>query len=422
MNTGNKKATIMLVDDTPENLNFLAQLLTGHGYKIVEFPNGEMALRAIAKNPPDLILLDILMPEMDGFEVCRRLKLIEKLRDIPVLFISALDDTANKVKAFSIGGVDYVTKPFQEEEVISRVRVHLELQRQKQEIKRLLNETMVGTIKALSELLAISCPEAYRKTLKIAQYVRTFAERAHLENAWMYSVAANLSNLGKLVALYSKEDTKETIPIQTDTQPDPHRNTYKEVSDILRNIPRLAIVAAMIEKIGFFPYIKTPWQDWPAEILGSQLLTIASGFEDQRESGFSEKEALLLMHKSQLPDLFHSDLLRDFGRTVFGVDIANAENLQIQETQNAMMVDLVALRPGHILAEDLISKSGTLVLSKGTHLTQNLCLLLKTKNWRSPIVLPIKVFLSSESVLSDTAAVESLFFSDQGDKPFTSKP
>jgi len=123
-------ATIMVLDDTTANLKLLEGMLQGRGYRVVQFPRGSLALRAAAQNPPDLILLDIMMPEMDGFEVCRRLKADESLKDIPVLFISALDGTDSKIKAFSAGGLDYVTKPFQEEEVLARVKTHLELRRQ----------------------------------------------------------------------------------------------------------------------------------------------------------------------------------------------------------------------------------------------------------------------------------------------------
>ena len=135
MNNENKTATIMVIDDTPANLKLLEEMLRGRGYRVMQFPRGAMALKAAAKNPPDLILLDIMMPEMDGFEVCRRLKAEERLKEIPVLFISSLDDTDSKLKAFSEGGVDYVTKPFQETEVLARVKTHLELRRKSLQIE-----------------------------------------------------------------------------------------------------------------------------------------------------------------------------------------------------------------------------------------------------------------------------------------------
>jgi CheY-like chemotaxis protein len=111
--------SIMVVDDTPANLRLLDDLLRQQGYRVRLFPRGALALKAAAANPPDLILLDIMMPDMDGFEVCRQLKANPALNDVPVIFISALADADHKVKAFEHGGMDYVTKPFQEAEVLA---------------------------------------------------------------------------------------------------------------------------------------------------------------------------------------------------------------------------------------------------------------------------------------------------------------
>lgn len=121
-------ATILIVDDSPDNLRVLSATLSDSNYDIRCAKNGKMALKAIASELPDLILLDIQMPELDGYQVCQQLKADARTRPIPVIFISALDDTIDKVKAFSVGGVDYITKPFQVEEVLARVRNQLNLQ------------------------------------------------------------------------------------------------------------------------------------------------------------------------------------------------------------------------------------------------------------------------------------------------------
>jgi len=120
---------ILIVDDTPASLRLLAQMLAGQGYQVRPAPDGALALTAAQAEPPDLILLDIRMPVMDGYEVCARLKADPATRDIPVIFISALDEIQDKVRAFGAGGVDYVTKPFQLEEVLARVQAHLALRR-----------------------------------------------------------------------------------------------------------------------------------------------------------------------------------------------------------------------------------------------------------------------------------------------------
>jgi len=121
--------SILIVDDTPANLELLSDLLRERGYIPRPVPSGKLALAAAIADPPDLILLDVRMPEMDGFELCERLKADAKLRDIPVIFITALAETEDKVKAFSLGAVDYVTKPFQADEVHARVQTHLRLRR-----------------------------------------------------------------------------------------------------------------------------------------------------------------------------------------------------------------------------------------------------------------------------------------------------
>ncbi len=133
-NMGNT-ANILVVDDTRINLHLLSSMLAGQGYLVRPMTNGPAAISSVQFSPPDLILLDIRMPDMDGYEVCRQLKADERTREIPVIFISALKETLDKVKAFELGGVDYITKPFQEEEVLARVNTHLMLRHQQQEIK-----------------------------------------------------------------------------------------------------------------------------------------------------------------------------------------------------------------------------------------------------------------------------------------------
>jgi PAS domain S-box-containing protein len=118
---------ILIVDDMPDNLRLLSTMLTCYGYHVRKAINGQLALQGAEISPPDLILLDINMPKMNGYQVCEKLKLSEKTKDIPVIFISALDDVMEKVKAFEVGGVDYITKPFQIEEVLARVQNQLSL-------------------------------------------------------------------------------------------------------------------------------------------------------------------------------------------------------------------------------------------------------------------------------------------------------
>lgn len=123
------KADILAIDDTPENLALLSQMLTEKGYKVRSVTKGSTAIRGAKAAPPDLILLDVKMPEMNGYEVCQQLKADDRTKDIPIIFISALGDVFDKVEAFQVGGVDYITKPFQVEEVLARLDTHLTIRK-----------------------------------------------------------------------------------------------------------------------------------------------------------------------------------------------------------------------------------------------------------------------------------------------------
>ncbi|MEC4985029.1 MAG: response regulator [Oscillatoria sp. PMC 1068.18] len=127
-------ADILIVDDKPENLRLLSSILSEQGYKVRRVINGNLALNAAQLEPPDLILLDISMPEINGYEVCKELKLKPETQEIPVIFLSAKDDVFDKVLAFEVGGSDYITKPFYVQEVMLRVKNQLILHQQQKQL------------------------------------------------------------------------------------------------------------------------------------------------------------------------------------------------------------------------------------------------------------------------------------------------
>ena len=147
-------ATILIVDDTPNNLQVLFSYLETAGFRVLLAEDGESAIQIAQSQAPDLILLDVLMPEVDGFETCSRLKAQLETREIPVIFLTALSETVNKVQGFKLGGVDYITKPTEQEEVLARIQTHLNLQRmrrtleiQNQDLQRALDfEALVRRI------------------------------------------------------------------------------------------------------------------------------------------------------------------------------------------------------------------------------------------------------------------------------------
>ena len=181
-----KDANIMIVDDTVENLSLLTRMVKDCGYIARPVPNGRLALQAVRGDRPDLILLDITMPEMDGYEVCRKLKADPELKEIPVLFISALSMTDEKVKAFEVGGVDYITKPFQLDEVKARVETHLKLHRLQmnlsdqveKQVEEITNLQM-GMIFGLAKLAEARDNETGKHLERIQILCKMFADYLH---------------------------------------------------------------------------------------------------------------------------------------------------------------------------------------------------------------------------------------------------
>jgi two-component system sensor histidine kinase/response regulator len=189
---------ILIVDDKAANLRFLSQVLTEQGYDVRAATSGARALQSARTTPPDLILLDIKMPDMDGYEICQRLKADEQTRDTPVIFISALGDPEDKISAFGTGGVDYITKPFQVEEVLARVRIHLGLRH----LQTQLQQTNSELAQRIDEL-AHSNAELQARNEEL--------------DAFAHTVAHDLKNPLSAITLHTSwmKDSWSTLPIET---------------------------------------------------------------------------------------------------------------------------------------------------------------------------------------------------------------
>lgn len=183
------QANILVVDDTPENLRLLAGILSEKGYQVRPVPNGKLALSAAQKIPPDLVLLDIMMPEMDGYQVCQQLKASEITKHIPVIFVSAIDDVLDKVKAFAVGGVDFITKPFQVEEVLARIETHLKIC----SLQHSLQEKNQDLATAIQQLQATQ--EHLIQSEKMAALGQLIAGIAHEINTPLGIIGSSIENI-----------------------------------------------------------------------------------------------------------------------------------------------------------------------------------------------------------------------------------
>jgi signal transduction histidine kinase len=219
LETSLNKTDILVVDDTPANLRLLSNMMTEYGYNVRQAINGKMALTAVKAVKPDLILLDINMPEMNGYEVCEQLKSNEETRRIPVIFLSALDDALDKVKAFQAGGVDYVTKPFQFEEIIVRIQNQLTIQSLQNKLQYQNNQLKT----ALSELQLTQAQLVQHE--KMVGLMQLVAGIAHEINNPISFISGNLDpaneyiqDLLKLIKLYRNEYPQPPQVIQKMTE------------------------------------------------------------------------------------------------------------------------------------------------------------------------------------------------------------
>ncbi|MGF1494782.1 MAG: response regulator [Microcoleaceae cyanobacterium] len=237
------KGNILVVDDTPDNLRLLGKILRKQSYKVRLVPNGELALSAVQLSPPDLILLDIMMPDMSGYDFCTQLKASADHQDIPVIFISAIDDILDKVKAFEVGGVDYITKPFQVKEVLARVETHLQihyLRRSLQERNHELAITLEQLQTAQDQLVQSEKMVALGQLIAgIAHEVNTplGAIRSSIENIISF-LSHNLQELPQFLQKLSPQRQKDLFILSQQACQNPNSLSSKEKRKLRRNLSR----------------------------------------------------------------------------------------------------------------------------------------------------------------------------------------
>lgn len=208
------KGNILAVDDTPASLKLLTDILMTEGYEVRSAISGELALNAAIIRPPELILLDIRMPEMNGFEVCRRLKAAPETRKVPIIFVSAMSETDEKVQGFELGAVDFVTKPYQREELLARVRTHLEVDRLRNHLEEMVEErtaklkesekrlraSLMDSISAIAATIEMRDPYTAGHQRRVANIASAIAMELQLpeEQIEGINLAAVVHDVGKI--------------------------------------------------------------------------------------------------------------------------------------------------------------------------------------------------------------------------------
>jgi len=219
------RGNILVVDDKPDNLRLLVNLLSEQGYQVRPVPNGKLAISGSQAIPPDLILLDVMMPEMDGFETCHQLKASSITKNIPIIFLTAKTSTEDIVKGFNLGAVDYVTKPFNQSELLARVDTHLSL--------KFSQETVIKESRKRKELLQILCHDLNNQISASMGMWELILDDPSLMDEFKVHINKGLSNTLNLINLVgemrSLDDRKHKLKIQQSNL----KNLIKRSHDIL---------------------------------------------------------------------------------------------------------------------------------------------------------------------------------------------
>ncbi|PPC91979.1 MAG: response regulator receiver protein [Methylobacter sp.] len=264
----NNKSNILIVDDTVASLKLASDILTAEGYQVRSAITGELALESAVEHPPDLVLLDILMPRMNGFEVCEKLKAHSNTRNVPVIFVSALPDTKDKVRGFALGAVDFLTKPYQREELLARVQTHLEVNRLRNHLEDMVKERS-AELNASEALLKSSLERLTQANAQLRTLLNTIPDLVWLKDPDGVFLACNLQ-FERLLG------TKEANIIgKTD-----YDFLEQKQADFFRENDRKAILSAKVVSneewitfaengyCGLFEALKTPMYDNTGKLIG----------------------------------------------------------------------------------------------------------------------------------------------------------
>lgn len=357
--------TVLIVDDTPDNLTVLSEILKPD-YKVQVSVSGEKALKLLeGQTLPDLILLDIMMPGLDGYAVCRMLKSNPRTADIPVLFISALTNAEDISAGFQAGGIDYITKPFFAEEVMCRVKTHIELRNTLKENQKLLSKTLVGSIKVMSDLLSVANPLLAKKTNRLRHYAKEMMPYLGMEsqNQWTVELAIMLSHIGLIgvpEGIIKRKSEKGQLKAEESFIYDQYPLTG---SELIARIPRLQDVADMVKYQLTYP--KHLPQELSSNVrLGASLINLLLIYDYNIMRGLEKHDVVSKLRTR----------LMDYPPAIMNAMQYIGEK-EVEKPKTHVKIEM--LKEGMVLFEDILNTSGELLLPRKTELTDSMVQLLQ---------------------------------------------
>ena len=376
---------LLVVDDEEQNRELLRDLLEAQNHEVTEAENGKQALQMVIKDPPDVVLLDVMMPEMDGFEVCRRLKANPTTAAIPILLVTALKDRSDRLTGIAAGASDFLSKPLDTQEVILRVRNAIYTKHLIDAESELLEKTLGSSVKVLTEMLSMANPTAFSRASRIVPYVRHIVNQLDLPDKWEFELAAMLSQIG---CISLPPDVLEKVNRGEPLDDVEHKaySAHPEIGyELINHIPRLGNIADII-RAQREPFNRSSegssLNEEDRAALGGHILKTALDFDQLLARGMPTKvltRRLGIMAGDETPEILAA--------------LADLESRMVRKTTKKLRVDDLERRM--VLDQDVSATDGLLLAAKGQEIS--FPVLARLRNYADGIgvVQPIKVIIPS---------------------------
>lgn len=385
---------VLLVDDQPDNLAVLRGTLEREGYQLAFISNGNDALEILPELNPHLILLDVMMPGIDGFETCRRIKQNPLTRDIPVIFITAKRETDDIVRGFRVGGIDYITKPFQQEEVCARVRNQLEIVRlrrseeaQRQHTQELLDQTLNGSLSIFNEILSGFDHDQFSRGARIRELVKAWAPSLGLKGTWQLELAAMFLPIGMVTIPSTITARYRQGQALSPEEEELIQKTPSASVKLLEKIPHLKKVSrgVLYHRKGYdgsgYPKDGVQGSSIPVE---GRILKLLNDYVEEENKGFKSREILARMKERAAS--YDAVLFRKLQEY-----FEKSESDRQTEAVRERIVSFDELRVGQTLADKIENRDGVVLLKAGQIISEMHLMLLRNHRKFVGIKEPIRI-------------------------------